>query len=75
MPKSSTHVIGHYTIKQNCVICDSSVEFLEGTRTVTQCYICDECKDAIAFVKELKAGIKKVPAGKAKEIEVSIALL
>lgn len=75
MPKSGTHVVGPYTLRQTCVICGSPDEFLEGTRAVTQCYICDECKAAIAFVKEFRAGIKEVPADKAKETEVSIALL
>jgi hypothetical protein len=75
MPKSSIRAVGHYTIKQNCVLCDSAVEFPEGTRPATTCYICDECKEAIAFIKEFRAGIREVPADKAKEIEVSIALL
>ena len=70
-----THVVGQATICQNCVICDSSIEFLEGTRPVNKFYICDDCKEAIAFVKEFRASIKEVPADKTKEIKASIALL
>jgi len=73
--KATGLVVGPSTICQNCIICDSLLEFQEGTRPYNKVYICDECKEAIAFIKEFKAGIKEVPADKTKEIETSIALL
>lgn len=57
---------------QSCLLCDNTREIHYPTHSL---WVCDECKEAIAFVKEFMAGIKKVPADKAKEIEVSIALL
>ena len=68
-------VVGPSTICQNCIICNSLIEFQEGTRSYNKVYVCDECKEAIAFIKEFRAGIKEVPADKTKEIETSIALL
>lgn len=59
---------------QRCLLC-------ENTREVPYSYsnhypwVCDECREAIAFIKEFKAGIKEVPADKTKEIKASIALL
>ncbi len=65
----------YVTICQCCLLCDNSRPFVNGYPPGPSPWVCDECKEAIAFVKEFRAGIKKVPADKAKEIEASIALL
>ena len=65
----------HITVCQRCLLCENTREFVNGYPPGPSPWVCDECLEAIAFVKELKAGIKEVPADKAKEIEVSIALL
>ena len=59
---------------QPCMLCDNTRE-IPHPMHYHYPWVCDECKEAIAFVKEFRAGIKEVPADKAKEIEASIALL
>jgi hypothetical protein len=59
---------------QPCMLCDNARE-IPHPMHYHYPWVCDECKEAIAFVKEFRAGIKEVPADKAKEIEASIALL
>jgi hypothetical protein len=60
---------------QSCLLCENIRNLPEGMHYCNAPWVCDECKEAIAFVKEFKAGIKEVPANKTKEIEASIALL
>lgn len=63
------------TAHQFCLLCENTRALPKGMYYCNTPWICDECKEAIAFVKEFKAGIKEVPADKTKEIEASIALL
>jgi hypothetical protein len=63
------------TICQRCLLCENIREFINGYPPGPNPWVCDECREAIAFVKEFRAGIKEVPADKAKEIEASMALL
>jgi len=73
------HTVGTYKILQKCLICEQTQtaeydpEIHSDARYLL--FICDECKEAIAFIKDLKASVKEVPASQAKEIETSIALL
>ena len=60
---------------QQCLLCENTRGLPEGMHYCNTPWVCDECKEAIAFVKEFRAGIKEVPADKTKEIEASIALL
>ena len=59
---------------QHCLLCENTREVPCGYGSHYP-WVCDECREAIAFVKEFRAGIKEVPADKTKEIEASIALL
>jgi hypothetical protein len=63
------------TAYQFCLLCENTRALPKGMYYCNTPWVCDECKEAIAFVKEFKAGIKEVPADKTKEIEASIALL
>jgi hypothetical protein len=65
----------HITMCQRCLLCENTREFINGYPPGPSPWVCDECRGAIAFIKEFKAGIKEVPADKTKEIEASIALL
>ena len=65
----------HITTCQCCLLCENTREFINGYPPGPSPWVCDECKEAIAFVKEFRAGIKEVPADKTKEIKASIALL
>ena len=65
----------HVTTCQCCLLCDNSRPFVNGYPPGPSPWVCDECREAIAFVKEFRAGIKEVPADKTKEIKASIALL
>jgi hypothetical protein len=65
----------HITMCQCCLLCDNSRPFINGYPPGPSPWVCDECREAIALVKEFRAGIKEVPADKAKEIEASTALL
>ena len=66
--------IGPMKAMQGCLLCDNVREVPYGYGNYYP-WVCEECKEAIAFVKEFKAGIKEVPADKIKEIEANIALL
>ena len=62
------------TAYQCCLLCENTREVPCGYGSHYP-WVCDECREAIAFIKDFKAGIKEVPADKTKEIEASIALL
>lgn len=63
------------TYCQRCLLCENTRSLPVGMHYCNTPWVCDECREAIAFVKEFRAGIKEVPADKTKEIEASIALL
>ena len=65
----------HITMCQCCLLCENTRKFINGYPPGPSPWVCDECKEAIAFVKEFRAGIKEAPADKTKEIKASIALL
>jgi hypothetical protein len=60
---------------QQCMLCHNTRTLPEGMHYCSTPWVCDECKEAIAFIKDFKAGIKEVSAEQAKEIDASIALL
>jgi hypothetical protein len=39
---------------QRCLLCDNTRRLPEGMTYCTSPWVCDECKEAMAFVKELK---------------------
>ena len=59
---------------QPCMLCDNTRE-IPHPRFYEYPWVCDECKEAIAFVKEFRSSLKEVSSEKSKEIEASIALL
>jgi hypothetical protein len=62
-------------ICQPCLCCKNTRELPEGFYSAPP-WVCDECKEAIAFVKELRASIKAAPAeGHAGEIKAETVLL
>lgn len=63
------------TLYQCCLLCSNSRPFVNGYPPGPSPWVCDECKEAIAFVKEFRTGIKEAPADNAKEIKTNIALL
>ena len=65
----------HSTICQRCLLCENTREFINGYPPAPSPWVCDECLEAVAFVKEFRAGMKEVPVEQQKEIEASIALL
>lgn len=60
---------------QQCLLCENTRDLPEGMHYCNTPWVCDECKKAIAFIKDFKTSIKEVPVDKAKEIEANIALL
>lgn len=60
---------------QPCLLCENTRDLPEGMHYCNTPWICDECKEAIAFVKDLRNSVKEVPEEKSKEIKASIALL
>lgn len=59
---------------QFCMLCDNTRE-IPSPMHYHYPWVCDDCRDAIAFVKEFKSSIKEVPEKQRKEIEASIVLL
>ena len=60
---------------QPCLLCENTRDLPEGMHYCNTPWICDECKEAIAFIKDLRNSAKEVLEEKSKEIEASIALL
>jgi len=52
----------HITMCQCCLLCENTREFINGYPPGPSPWVCDECREAIAFVKEVRAGIKEIPA-------------
>lgn len=65
----------HSTICQRCLLCENTREFINGYPPGPSPWVCDECKEAIAFVKNLRNSTKEVSEEELKEIKASIALL
>jgi hypothetical protein len=65
----------HITVCQCCLLCENTREFINGYPPGPSPWVCDECKEAIAFVKTLKASAKEVSKEEGRKIEASIALL
>lgn len=64
-----------FTLCQCCLLCDNTRELPEGMHYCHTPWVCDECKEAIAFVKDFRAAAKEVSEEESREIEASIALL
>ena len=65
----------HSTICQRCLLCENTREFINGYPPGPSPWVCDECREAIAFVKDLRNSAKEVSEEETKEIKASIALL
>ena len=59
---------------QRCLLCENAREVSYGYGNRYP-WVCDECKEAIAFVKDLRNSAKEVSEEEQKEIKASIALL
>lgn len=44
----------HVTICQCCLLCDNTRPFVNGYPPGPSPWVCDECREAVAFIKELK---------------------
>jgi hypothetical protein len=42
----------HITMCQRCLLCENTREFINGYPPGPSPWVCDECKEAIAFVKK-----------------------
>ena len=42
----------HITLCQRCLLCENSREFINGYPPGPSPWVCDECKEAVAFVKK-----------------------
>lgn len=45
----------HSTICQCCLLCENTREFINGYPPGPSPWVCDECKEAISFLKFLKS--------------------
>lgn len=59
---------------QLCMLCDNTRE-IPSPMHYHYPWVCDDCKEAIAFVKDFRASVKEVSEEAVKEIKASIALL
>lgn len=63
---SCCHNVGPYKVLQKCLICEQtqSVEYNPEIHSDSRylLFICDECKEAIAFVKNFRVNLKEVSA-------------
>ena len=65
----------HVTICQCCLLCNNSRPFVNGYPPGPSPWVCNECREAIAFIKDLRNSAKEVSEEGSKEIKASIALL
>jgi hypothetical protein len=65
----------HSAICQCCLLCENTREFINGYPPGPSPWVCDECKEAIAFVKDFRNSAKEASEEESKEIKASIALL
>lgn len=49
----------HVTVCQCCLLCNNSRPFVNGYPPGPSPWVCDECKEAIAFIKDFKASTNK----------------
>ena len=47
---------------QQCLLCENTRGLPEGMHYCNTTWICDECKEAIAFIKDFKASVVKQPS-------------
>ena len=59
--KLFTGKIAPATVCVKCLLCDSVLETYMSTVYEHYPYICNECKEAIAYAKQLKAKVKHDP--------------
>jgi hypothetical protein len=52
--KTMTATIAKIFYAQQCLCCENTRRLPEGMTYCHTSWVCDECKEAIAFVKELK---------------------
>ena len=50
------------TIHQSCLLCNNSRPFINGCPPGPSPWVCNECKEAIAFIKDFKASVVKQPS-------------
>ena len=49
----------HDLLCQCCLLCNSSRPFVNGYPPGPSPWVCEECKEAIAFIKDFKSSIKQ----------------
>lgn len=72
--ESHTPITTPITAHQRCLLCENTREVPCGYGSHYS-WVCDECMEAIAFVKDLRNSAKEVSEEESKEIKASIALL
>lgn len=50
------------TVHQRCLLCNNSRPFISGYPPGPSPWVCNECKEAIAFIKDFKASVVKQPS-------------
>ncbi len=59
---------------QCCLLCKNTRKLPEGTQYCSTPWVCDECKEAIAFIKDFKASANKtnlrVPSQGLPKVEI-----
>ena len=59
---SGTAKISAIRYSQQCLLCENTRGLPEGMHYCNTPWICDECKEAIAFIKDFKASVAKQPS-------------
>ena len=59
---NGTAKISAIKYSQQCLLCENTRGLPEGMHYCNTPWICDECKEAIAFIKDFKASVVKQPS-------------
>ena len=59
---NGTAKIAAIRYSQQCLLCENVRSLPEGMHYCNTPWVCDECKEAIAFIKDFKASVVKQPS-------------
>ena len=64
--------ISAISYSQKCLLCENTRDSPEGMPYCKTTWVCDECKEAIAFMKDLKASIERQPSSDQRSPKIEI---
>ena len=64
--------ISAISYSQECLLCENTRSLPEGMHYCKTPWVCDECKEVIAFMKDLKASIERQPSSDQRSSKIEV---